>query len=112
MSDKREVSVLVTAAPVVTGRAASKHRIRLATDDRSSKMRKRDPLAEAARWFVDLITAADINQLWPKFEEWLHQDLKNRSAYEEMERTWAQFCSAGAIWARSGVSRGPVMVRH
>ena len=141
MSDKREVSVLVIAdigpvsgltqglafamprteqapppfhysAAPVTGGAASKRPVRFSTNDRKSKMRKRDPLADAARWFVELITAADINPLWPKFEEWLLQDPKNRSAYEEMERMWAELYSAGTVWARKGVSSGPVMVRH
>jgi ferric-dicitrate binding protein FerR (iron transport regulator) len=48
-----------------------------------------DPMACAARWFINLIMAPDVNELWPQFEEWLQRDLGNRSAYEEMERTWS-----------------------
>jgi ferric-dicitrate binding protein FerR (iron transport regulator) len=51
-------------------------------------MSKEDPIVGATRWFINLMTAADVNELWPQFEEWLEQDASNRRAYEELERTW------------------------
>ena len=63
-------------------------------------MLTRNATAEAARWFVDLITAADIDALWSQFEAWLHQDHRNRAAYEEIERTWSALYSTRAVWAR------------
>jgi hypothetical protein len=98
-------------APFAVRRAAPKRSIRLTTSDSGSRMRKRDPLADAARWFIELITAADINRLWPQFEAWLHEDPSNRSAYEEMERMWSEVCSAGVICALKGV-RDPSVVLH
>ena len=53
-------------------------------------MREHDAMGDAARWFVELMTAADVNQLWPRFEEWLRQGPNHRSAYEEIERAWSQ----------------------
>jgi ferric-dicitrate binding protein FerR (iron transport regulator) len=66
-----------------------------------------DPLAEAARWFVALITATDVNLLWPRFEEWLRQDPRNRAAYEEMERTWSELYATRAVWIRKALSAIP-----
>jgi len=63
-----------------------------------------NPTAEAARWFVDLITATDIDPLWSEFEDWLQQDQKNRAAYDEMERTWSALYSTRAVWARKTTS--------
>ena len=51
-----------------------------------------DPMAGAARWFINLIMAPDVNELWPQFEDWLQRDSGNRSAYEEIERTWSALC--------------------
>jgi len=101
------------APGVAKGEGLSSARtIRLTTDDSNSKMRKRDPWADAARWFVALLDTVDINQLWPKFEDWLHKDPINREAYEEIERVWYKLCSVGAVLERTGLSCDSTVVLH
>jgi len=51
-------------------------------------MQRKNPNAAAAWWFVELITAVDVNQLWPRFEKWLHRDPRNKRAYEAIEHAW------------------------
>jgi ferric-dicitrate binding protein FerR (iron transport regulator) len=53
-------------------------------------MRERDTLMAAANWFVDLLTAPDLNQLWPQFERWLQESVEHRCAYERIERSWSK----------------------
>jgi ferric-dicitrate binding protein FerR (iron transport regulator) len=53
-------------------------------------MRRDNLLADAARWFIDLITAADLNQLWPLFESWLQESPAHLAAYEQIERAWSK----------------------
>jgi len=53
-------------------------------------MRERDTLIAAANWFVDLLTAPDLNQLWPEFERWLQESVEHRFAYERIEHSWSK----------------------
>ena len=42
-------------------------------------------IADAARWYVELRTAEDLEQLWPDFESWLRQSPDNLAAYNEID---------------------------
>lgn len=53
-------------------------------------MRKRDVLADAAYWFIDLITAADLDERWPEFERWLQMSGEHLFAYEQVQQGWSE----------------------
>jgi len=63
-------------------------------------MQTQDPMAGAVRWFIDLVTAEDVNELWPQFEQWLQQDTRNRRAYEEIEQSWSALYPVRATQSR------------
>lgn len=63
-------------------------------------MQRKDPDADAAWWFVELITAADVNRLWPRFEKWLHRHPRNKRAYEAIEHSWDRYDRPNSAMAR------------
>jgi ferric-dicitrate binding protein FerR (iron transport regulator) len=44
---------------------------------------------EAEEWFIKLIAAVRIEELWPDFTHWLEADPAHRPAFQAMERLWA-----------------------
>jgi ferric-dicitrate binding protein FerR (iron transport regulator) len=61
-------------------------------------------MEDATWWFVELITAANVNSLWPKFERWLHQNKNNQRAYEAVERAWCRWGRPVTLSRRPRVS--------
>ena len=53
--------------------------------------RRYDPMTEAAQWLVELITATDLELLWPAFEKWLQQSAEHRSAYQKVQGEWSLY---------------------
>jgi ferric-dicitrate binding protein FerR (iron transport regulator) len=43
---------------------------------------------QAARWLIELDTAENIEEHWPKFEAWLYKNPEHRDAFVSMERAW------------------------
>jgi len=42
----------------------------------------------AAHWLIELETAPNIEDRWPKFEAWLNENPQHRAAFASMERAW------------------------
>jgi ferric-dicitrate binding protein FerR (iron transport regulator) len=43
---------------------------------------------KAAHWLIELDTASNPAELWPKFQAWLDEDPRHRSAFNSMEEAW------------------------
>lgn len=46
---------------------------------------------EAIAWFVALISAPDINALWPQFRVWRDASPENARAFRAYELLWEMF---------------------
>jgi len=48
---------------------------------------------QAARWLFALETSDCFEELWPRFQAWLQQDVRHREAYQSLEKAWRQVAS-------------------
>jgi hypothetical protein len=52
-------------------------------------MGKRSDLGDAASWFIELLTADDLDQIWPEFERWIDGNKERVLAFEWAEQGWS-----------------------
>jgi ferric-dicitrate binding protein FerR (iron transport regulator) len=50
----------------------------------------------ANEWYIKLIRAVDIDELWPDFTHWLQSDPAHRRAFRAVEVFWALIALAGS----------------
>ena len=53
--------------------------------------------AQAARWLFAFETTDSFEELWPRFQAWLNEDVRHREAYLSLEKAWRQVASLSGL---------------
>jgi ferric-dicitrate binding protein FerR (iron transport regulator) len=69
-----------------------------------------DITAAACRWLVELETAESLDEIWPKFESWLHQNPEHEAAYLRVEQAWHDFEALRQMCPKEGTAEAAALL--